>query len=122
MGWPEYSIWKYFIKYEGTDEKEEEGLKQKYNQSHKNAGCSYYITNAMNLLPESDCNLSSLGFDSVLDRNYQMWQTGEYTQRLQVCMREKVTSLQGVIQDLEVYFAICVYNPNKIKPFSSATI
>ena len=121
MGRPEHSVWKYFIKYEGSDEKEEGGLRQKHNRSHKNAWCSYCITNAMNLLPESECDLSSLGFDSVSDGNYQIWQAGEYTRRLRVCMREKIIPLRGVIQDLEAHLAVCVYNPNTVESSSSAT-
>lgn len=76
----------------------------------------------MNLLPELEYDLSSLGFDSVLDGNYQMWQAGEHTQRLRICMREKVTPFQGVIQDLEAHLAVCVYNPNKVEPSSSVTV
>lgn len=48
--------------------------KQKHNRSHKNAWCSYCITNTMNLLPKSECDLSSLGFESVSIGNYQIWQ------------------------------------------------
>ena len=73
--------------------KEESNLKQKHNRSLKNAWCSYCITNAMNLLLESECDLSSLGSDSVSDGNYQIWQAGEYTRKLRLCMREEVILL-----------------------------
>ena len=36
MGHLEHLVWKYFIKYEGPDEKKEGDLRQKHNRSHKN--------------------------------------------------------------------------------------